>query len=86
MQKVLHFSDVSGLRAFVGGLNVEFDDIAFGKSFETFSDNCREMCEHIAAAVIVGDKAKTFCVVKPFHFTACHYKLTYFFLTPHLLE
>lgn len=46
--------------------------LAFFQSLEAICDDSGEVNENIVAAVIVGNKAKAFCGVKPFYCTLIH--------------
>jgi len=55
------------------GLGVKRDLLTLGERFEALGLDCREMNEHIVAALFVGNKAVAFFCVEPLHCTFIHF-------------
>src|SRR3954468_10500246 len=72
--KLACHADVAGLRSFLSLGGVELDLIAFFERLEARGLDSAEVNEDVFAAVVRGDKAETFCVVKPLHraFSHCY--------------
>jgi hypothetical protein len=65
--------DVCSLLALGASGDVKRYALAFLEGFEAAGVDCRVMREEVLATVFRGDEAKAFCVVKPFHCSACHF-------------
>ncbi|AMO49917.1 Cold shock-like protein cspE [Enterobacter sp. FY-07] len=67
-------SYVNCSRAFLTVLNFKLNVLAFGQSFETVTLDCREVYEHIFAAISRSNETKTFGLVEPLNltFNLCH--------------
>jgi len=65
--------DVCSLLALGASGDVKRYTLAFLEGFEAAGVDCRVMREEVLATVFRGDEAKAFCVVKPFHCSACHF-------------
>lgn len=71
-EAVLGSLNVRGLLALRTLGHFELDLLAFFQGLETTHLNGGKVCEQIFAAIIGGNEAKTFSVVKPFYGTSCH--------------
>jgi hypothetical protein len=65
---------VNSSRTFLAVLNFELNVLAFSQSFEAITLDCREVYEHVFAAVSWGNETKTFRLVEPLNltFNLCH--------------
>src|SRR5512139_3838411 len=67
-----HDLDVRSLLALGASRHFEADALVFLQGLEAAGVDCGEMCKEVFAAVIRGDEAKTFCIVKPLNSTRFH--------------
>lgn len=74
----LDSSYVNSRRAFLAILDFELYVLTFSQSFETVALDCREVNEHVLAAVSRGDETETLRFVEPLHLTFDLSHLTYF--------
>src|ERR1700733_1553529 len=65
--------DVCSLLALGSSGDVKRYALTFLEGFEAAGVDCRVVCEEVLATVFRGDEAKAFCVIKPFHCSACHF-------------
>lgn len=65
---LLNLNNVSGLRAFLPFNNLELDLVAFLEALIALGSDGAVVDEHIRA-VLTPDKAETFCVVEPLHYS-----------------
>src|ERR1700712_5456963 len=65
--------DVCSLLALGASGDVKRYALAFLEGLKAAGVDCRVMREEVLATVFRGDEAKAFCVVKPFHCSACHF-------------
>jgi hypothetical protein len=64
--------NVAGGRAFLTFLHLERNLLTLGKGLETSADDGAVVDKNILAAILPGDKAITFGVVKPLHCSCNH--------------
>lgn len=57
------------------GLGVKNHLLAFQQGLEAVGDNGGKVYEHVAAAVVVGNKAEALALVKPFYCTVIHKRI-----------
>lgn len=68
----LDSAHVGRLGAFLTLGDIESHAVTFGKGLESITLNRRKMNKHVRSVILL-DKTKTFCVVKPFHSTFSHF-------------
>jgi len=70
----LDFAYIGRLRAFLTLGDFKAYAVSLGKRFETVTLDFGKVNEYVRAVVLL-DETKTFCVVKPFYCTFCHFFL-----------
>ena len=64
--------NVRSLLAFRTLGDVERYTVVLFETLVTAADDCGKVCEQIVATFIGSNEAKTFGIIKPFHYTCCH--------------
>jgi hypothetical protein len=75
--RLADFLNVCGLKTFGALGDVEGNFVTFGKGFETVALDGGEMYENVFATFLLNE-TETFCVVKPFNLTLCHFPTSLF--------
>jgi hypothetical protein len=70
--KNLRCLDVRSLLAFRALRDFELDFLTFFEGLEAVHLDCGKVCKQILTAIIWGDKAEAFRIVKPLDCTCCH--------------